>query len=155
MASESTQYLRLGLDGVEFLLPSEASLSIEQRDNLVTTLRDADGAGNAANVTAWYVVRSERWPAFYLGGDLRPSRGAGWQRAIFLEGGAHPIGLIADEVQLLPRSEMRIEPFQPLGPAPTPAGAVFDCAWMRGDETVFVFNPKALVAYLKRVWEGL
>lgn len=149
-----SQYLRLGLAGAEYLLPSEASLSIEQRDNLVTTIRDRDAVVNPDNVTAWYVVRNERWPAFYLGGDLKPSRGKGWQRAVFLEGDTHPIGLAADEVQLLPRSDMRIEPFQPLGPSPCAAGPVFNRAWVRGEELVLVLEPKALVAYLERIWSG-
>lgn len=151
--ADSTQYLRIELEGVEYLLPSDASLSIEQRENLTTKLMDEHKLGDVSHVTAWFMSRSERWPAFYLGGDLKPGRPEDWQRAVFLDGGAHPIGLVADEVQLLPRADVHIEPLHVLGPAPTPAGPVFDYAWMRGDDMVMVLNPNGLVGYLKRIWQ--
>lgn len=153
--ADSSQYLRITLEGAEYVLPSEASISIEQRDMLTSALPDKHELGDVSHVAAWYVARSERWPAFHLGSDLKPSKTGRWQRAVFLEAGpgAHPIGLAADEVQLMPRGEMRIESFHPLGPAPTSAGPVFDGAWMRGDGLIMVLNPAALVAYLKRIWQ--
>lgn len=148
---ELNQYLRISLAHVSYLLPSEASISIEQRDNLVPA--DKALAANEA-VTAWRVVQQDRWPAFHLGGDLQPSKSGQWQRAIFLEGQPHPLGLIADEIQLLPRADVRIEPFTPLGHAPSPAGPLFSGAWMHDNELILVFEPKALVGYLGKLWKA-
>lgn len=147
---ELNQYLRIGLEQVSYLLPSEASLSIEQRDNLVA----ADTVDGNDAVTAWRVIQQDRWPAFHLGGDLQPTKNPHWQRAIFLEDQPHPLGLIADEIQLLPRTEVHIEPFTPLGAAPSPAGHLFSGAWLHQNELILVFEPKALVGYLGKLWKA-
>lgn len=144
--ADAQQYLRIALEDAEFLLPSEASVSIEQRDQLTV---DTQGA-----VTAWREVRGSRWPAFYLGADLRLARGADWQRAIFLDYEPYPLGLIADEVQLMPRAEVQIEPFYPPGPRATPVGPLFSGAWMRDQKMVLVFEPNALVSYLHKLWNA-
>jgi hypothetical protein len=146
--AESTQYLRIGLWGVEYLLPSSASLSIEQRENLIL-----NGGPVDTNITAWRAVNSERWPAFYLNAELELTRGDNWQRAVFLEATPHPIGLIADEVQLLPRTDVHIEPFTPLGLAPTPGGHLFSGAWVRANQVILLFEPNGLISYLQKLSE--
>lgn len=139
------QYLRLVLDKQTFLLPSEASISIEQREHL-----RAAGAGGA--IAAYRETAGAPWPAYSIDGDLRVTTPGVWQRAIFIDAKPVPVGIIAAEIQLLPRStDMRIEPFTPPGPAPAPAGHVFAGAWVRDDNIVFVFDPKGLAAYLARL----
>lgn len=139
------QYLRLVLDKQAFLLPSEASISIEQREHL----RAADAHGPIA---AYRETAGTPWPAFAVDGELRATTPGAWQRAIFIEAKPVPVGIIAAEIQLLPRStDMRIEPFTPPGPAPSRAGHVFAGAWVRDDEIVFVFDPKGLAAYLTQL----
>lgn len=133
---------------MDYLLPSEASISIEQRDNLLPVV-----AGDGA-VAAWRSAHNYRWPAFYLDGELLPAHRDVWQRAIFIDGAPHPLGLIADEIQLLPRAEVHIEPFTPLGPPPSPAGPIFAGAWIRNSELVMVFDPKGLVGYLTQIWKA-
>ncbi len=142
------QYLRLGLGEATFLLPSSASLAIEQRDTLT-----ADD-GTAGAVTAWRVSRSARWPAFHLDHNLRPVAHGDWQRAVFLESNPYPVGLIANEVQLLPRSAVKVEPFTPLGPPKTRNGHIFSGAWVDGLNVVLVFEPSALADYLHQL-EGV
>lgn len=139
--ADLTQYLRIGLQGRDYLLPSDASSSIEQRENLT-----ANTEGGSAG--AWLQSRRGRWPAFYLDQELRLSKDSRWQRAVFIDAQPHPVGLLADEIQLLPR-DVRIEPFTPLGRMPSEAGHLFNGAWLRGGGLTLVFNPKALVAYLK------
>jgi hypothetical protein len=146
--AEITQYLRIGLQGVEYLLPSGASLSIEQRENLILNDGSAD-----TNATAWRAVESERWPAFYLNAELELTQGDDWQRAVFLEAKPHPIGLIADEIQLLPRMDVHVEPFTPLGLAPTPRGHLFSGAWVRGNQLILLFDTNGLISHLQRLGE--
>lgn len=146
--AEPQQYLRLSLQHMDYLLPSEASISIEQRDNMIAA--DADDG----SVLAWLGAQNQRWPAFYLDGGLQPTQSDAWQRAIFIDGLPHPLGLIADEIQLLPRADVHIEPFTPFGPAPSPAGPLFSGAWIRNSELVMVLDPKGLVGYLTRIWKA-
>lgn len=142
---ESGQFLRLGLSGSNYLLPSSAGFSIEQRENLVVN------DDPRVKVTAWRMDKSGRWPAFYLNAELKLKRQGGWQRAVFLEGHPHPVGLITDELQLLPRADVHIEPFTPLGPMPTPAGHLFSGAWIRGTQLILVFEPRCLAVHLLKL----
>ena len=146
--TDGHQYLRLSLQHMDYLLPSEASVSIEQRDHLLPADAD-DGV-----VSAWRGAHNQRWPAFYLDGGLMPAQSDAWQRAIFIDGLPHPLGLIADEIQLLPRAEVHIEPFTPLGPPPSPAGPLFAGAWIRNSELVMVLDPKGLIGYLTQIWKA-
>ncbi len=130
---------------MEYLLPSSASFSIEQRENL--TLNEAVNS----NVAAWHVISSERRPAFYLDANLEPTQGNDWHRAVFLDAAPHAIGLIADEVQLLPRTDVHVEPFTPLGSKPTPRGHLFSSVWMRGNQLILVFEPNGLISYLQKL----
>jgi hypothetical protein len=140
---DSTQYLRIEIDGAQYLLPSAASLAIEQRDHLV--INDTDDTPAAA----WRVMNSARWPAYCLDRGFQPVKHGRWQRAVFLEASPHPIGLITGEAQLMARAEVRVEPFSPPGPAPTRFGHLFKGAWVEGSRAVLVFDPAALVGFLQ------
>ncbi len=144
--AETRQYLRIGLMGVDYLLPNTASFVIEQRDHL--EINDAPDA----LIAAWQPVSGGRAPAYSVDADLNPLPRHNWTRAVFLQVGDRTLGLVADELQLLSRDDVRVEPFAPLGPAPTPAGHLFGGAWVRaGLVPMLVFEPKALADYLTRL----
>lgn len=144
--ADNKQYLRIGLMGVDYLLPNNTSYTIEKRE----TLEINDAAG--AVIAAWQVTPAGRAPAYSLGADLNPLPRHAWQRAVFLKSGQQSFGLIADELQLLPHAEVRVERFTPLGPAPTTAGHLFGGAWVRaGHAPVLVFELTALIAHLYRL----
>jgi len=146
--AESNQYLRIEIDGMTFLLPGSASFAIEQREHLV--VNDTDNSPAAA----WRVTKSERWPAYCLDRALKPVKHGRWQRAVFLEAAPHPIGLIVGEAQLLARAEVRVEPFTPPGLPPGRSGHLFNGAWVDGARAILVFEPAALVGYLRGL-EGM
>lgn len=141
---DNKQYLRIGLQGVDYLLPNSTSYVIEKREQL-----EINDAGDAL-IAAWQVTPGGgRTPAYSLDADLNPLTRHTWQRAVFLQAGGQTLGLVADELQLLPRDEVRVEPFIPLGPAPSTSGHLFGGAWVRaGQLPVLVFEPRALAAYL-------
>src|SRR6266566_8508867 len=117
--ADATQYLQLTFAGASYLLPSTAGFTIEQRENL--TLNNArDG-----RVTAWRTTRKGRMPAYALDAAFRVVRRDDWQRAVFVEAMPQALGVIVDDVQLLPRNQAQVSPFTPLGPRPTPVGHVF------------------------------
>jgi hypothetical protein len=143
---DNQQYLRLQVAGHSYLLPSVQRYSIEQRDNLTENLDSSSG------VAAWRVVRNDRWPAYALDGALRLRRPpAQWQRAVYLEDAPHTVGLIVDDVQLLPRGAVNASPFTPLGPTPTAAGHLFMSAWVNAGRVMLVFSPAALLGYLRNL----
>jgi hypothetical protein len=143
---ENKQYLRVGLMGVDFLLPNSANFVIEKREDLESN--EAPGA----LIAAWQATARGRAPAYSLDANLNPLPRHAWQRAVFLQAGGQTLGLIADELQLLAHEDVRVEPFLPLGPAPTPAGHLFGAAWVRaGHVPVLVFEPRALADYLLRL----
>lgn len=143
---DNKQYLRIGLQGVDYLLPNSTSYVIEKREQLELN----DNAD--ALIAAWQVTPGGRTPAYSLDADLNPLARHAWQRAVFLQAGGHAWGLVADELQLLPRDEVRVEPFTPLGQAPTASGHLFGGAWVRaGHLPVLVFEPRGLVGYLMQL----
>ena len=147
--ADNKQYLRIGLMGVDYLLPNNTSYTIEKRETL--EINDAPGAV----IAAWQVTPAGRAPAYTLGADLNPLPRHAWQRAVFLKSGQQSFGLIADELQLLPSGEVRVEPFTPLGPPPTAAGHLFGGAWVRaGQAPVLVLELNALIAHLHRVGDA-
>ncbi len=144
--AESRQYLRVGLMGVDYLLPNSTSYVIEKREHL--EINDAPGAF----IAAWQATPSGRAPAYSVDANLNPLSRHAWQRAVFFQAGGQTLGLIADELQLLAREDVRVEPFTPPGAAPTPAGHLFGGAWVRGGHApVLVFEPGALADYLMRL----
>ena len=145
--ADPNQYLRLQLGETSYLLPSAAGFTIEQRENLIAN-KSSEG-----KVAAWQAVRSARLPAYCLDGRLQVTRHHDWHRAVFLDAAPHAVGLVVDEVQLLPRSETTVSPFLPLGLAPTRVGHLFSGAWVTGNRIVLVLDPKAFVAYLQSLGE--
>jgi hypothetical protein len=145
--AEPNQYLRLVLGGVNYLLPSTASFSIEQREGMVVN------DDPAAKIAAWRIVKSKRWPAYSLDGEFRVIRHDDWQRAVFLDAVPNAIGLVVDEVQLLPRVEVRAVPFTPLGAPPLQAGHLFSSASIVDKNVILVINPKTLIVYLQALGE--
>jgi hypothetical protein len=139
----STQYLRLTLQRASFLLPSAASLAIEQRDALALE-------NGPAPLAAWRSSRQGRWPAYCLDAKLKPARRADWQRAVFVAASAAngAVGLAVDEVQLLTRTDLHVLPFTPLGAPPTRFGHLFSAAWVEGADVTLVLDPTVLGAYL-------
>ena len=143
--ADNRQYLRIGLQGVDYLLPGSAGYAIEKREHL-----QVEASGGV--IVAWRVTGGARAPAYSVDADLSPVARATWQRAVFLQGDAQPVGLVADELQLLAHEEVRVEPFRPLGPAPTRVGHLFGSAWVRpGLAPLLVFEPRALAEYLRRL----
>jgi hypothetical protein len=142
--SDTSQYLRLSIEGKQFLLPSVASQAIEQREALIL-----DGA--APPIAAWHQAKLQRWPAYNLDGSLEVSRRGNWQRAVFLDAVPYPIGFVVDEVQLITRGDIPVVPFVPLGPPPTSAGHLFNGAWVDGHAVTLVIDPTAMGAYLKKL----
>lgn len=140
---EGGQYLRLKVGGVDFLLRSQRSVAIEQRDQLLPE-------ASHPYVVAWKVVLAERWPVLHLGSDLTTRADGEWEKAVFIDAKPCPIGFTASNILLLP-SEVAVEPFTPPGTAPTPVGHVFGGAWVQGVEVLLAFNADALVAHLKRL----
>ncbi len=140
--ADSSQYLCLILDQAEYLLPSVASVAIEQRDALISE----KGLGA---VVAWRQTRQGRWPAYGLNASFQVSRPAHWQRAVFLDGGSAAVGLVADDVRLLGRTDLHVVPFAPLGPPPTRLGHLFNAAWVNGQSVTLVLDARSLVSYLR------
>lgn len=145
--ADQRQYLRIRLQSTDYLMPGTAGFTIEKRESLEVS------DGNAL-VVGWHVTAGGRAPAFSLDAELNPHPRHGWQRAVFLQSGTRRVGLVADELQLLAREDVRPEPFRPLGPPPTAAGPLFNAAWVReGHPPMLVFDPRALVEYLSRLGE--
>ncbi len=144
----SEQFLLISFAGQGFLLSSSASFAIEKRESLAV---NGSGAGSA--VASWE-TRGKRLPVYHLDRDLKPVRNDDWQHAVFLNALPHPVGLAANEIQLLARTDMRVEPYHPLGLAPTRGGQLFSAAWVQGAEITLVFDPQTLATYLLAVKEG-
>ncbi len=146
--ADPNQYLRLQLGKTSYLLPSASGFTIEQREHL-TINKSPEG-----NVAAWQSVRSARLPAYCLDGMLRVTRHHDWQRAVFLDATPHAVGLVVDEVQLLPRSETTVSLFAPLGLPPTRLGHLFSGASVNGNRIMLVFEPQAFIAYLQSLGDA-
>jgi len=136
------QYARLQLHGANYLMPSTVGLVIEQRD----ALQPNTEGGNA---TAWRTRHEARWPAYSLDPTFKLTSRKQWNRALFLEAGAHSVGVIVDEVQMLSRADIQISPFTPLGAPPTRHGHLFKGAWIEGRQATLVIDPQTFLAYLQ------
>jgi len=141
--AEPDQYLRLSFAGVEFLLPSTSSLAIEQRENLEVNANQESG------VAAYRVTSTGKWPALCLNNELRISHNPSWLRSVFIGNASEAYGITVEEVQLLPRQDVEVGPFTPLGPPPTGAGHIFSGVWVRGSDVTLVFSPAGLAGYLR------
>jgi hypothetical protein len=106
-------------------------------------------------IAAWRVAPIGRVPAYSLDATLRPAARRDWQRAVFLHGEGRSVGLVADELQLLPAGEVQVEKFRPLGAPPLRAGHLFNGAWVRsGEAPVLVFDPVVLGHWLRGLEVG-
>jgi hypothetical protein len=143
VANPARQFLRITLGGIGYLLPSAASIAIEQREVL------AKGAGGSAPA-AYRETRSGRWPAYGLDGALNPGVQPDWERAVFLHASPLPIGIAADDVQLVPpQAGIDVVPFTPVGRPPASGMHLFDAARVDGERPELVFSVAGLVAYLQ------
>ncbi len=138
----SAQFLLFRIGDTSYLVPGSATVAIDKRDSLS---RDDSGQGG---ICAWRTGGTERWPVYLLDAQLRPSGGGHWERAIFLPASPHPVAIAANAVQLLPQSEVSTVSFRPLGPPPTPAGHLFNAAWVHDANVILVFDPGALALFL-------
>lgn len=139
--ADNRQYLRISFTGVDYLLPGSAGFAIEKREQL-------ELGAPGSPVAAWHATPQGRWPAYSLDADLNLFPRNGWARAVFMQGSPR-VGLVADELQLLARDDVRIERFRPLGSPATAAGQLFSGAWVRpGKLPVLMFDPNALADYL-------
>lgn len=142
---DSNQYLRFSLGDATYLVSGAANVAIDQRDSL-----EINKAGTGL-VSAWRSHDGARWPAYCLDHDFKVTHRDDWERAIFLEAQPTPMGLIADQVQLLPEGEAQVTPFVPLGAPATAGGHLFSGAWVRGSEAILVFDPRVLTAFLSNL----
>ena len=135
-------YLELRFAGQTFLMPNIPAISVEPRENM-----QIERSGRAA---AQRMVQGESWLAYALGPDWSPLSESDWTRAVFLGLGASPpVGLLVDDVKLLPAGTLRIEPFTPLGPAPVPGRHLFPAAAVGRGALTLVMAPEGLAAYLR------
>lgn len=140
--AEGTQYIRIRIRNTSFLIPADASLGIEQRDSLEV---NSDGNGNAV---AWKVVGANKWPAFALDEDLKLTSGNAWEQVVYVQGNGSAVGLAAENIQMLARTDISTQPFTPVGPVPASGEHIFTSAWIEGNTPVLMFDPKALASYL-------
>ena len=139
--ADNRQYLRIGLQGADYLLAGTAGFAIEKREQLEIN-------AEAGLIAAWRATPRGRTPAYSVDAELQPLVRGEWQRAVFLQ--SEGVGLLADELQLLSLDEVRVEPFRPLGPPPTRAGHLFNGAWTRpGQVPVLVFDAAVLAHWLR------
>jgi len=145
--ADQTQYLRVELQGRNYLLPSVTGYSIEPREALA--LHHAPDSP----VVAWKNARNGRFAAYALDAELQPARSDTWQRVVFLEAGSKGVGIACDEVQLLPRSQTQVSPFTPPGGGTLNSGQLFMGAWLVGDSVVLVLDPRRFALYLQSLGE--
>ena len=67
---------------------------------------------------------------------------------MYLSATPNPIGLVTDEVQLIPTDKLQIVPFHPPGPLPTSIGPLFNGAHVDKDKVLLVLEPNAFTSYL-------
>jgi hypothetical protein len=146
--ADNNQYLRLTLTDRSFLLPSTASLAIEQKENIQM------GASPRGSIIGHRNASGSKWPVLLLSSELQGDTSAAWTRAVFVGNAINAVGIAVSEVLLLPRQDTVIEPFNPLGPPPTSAGHIFSGAWTHEGKVMLVLDPKGLSGYLQTLAGG-
>ena len=142
MSAGARHYLELKFAGHTFLVPNTPDVSIEPRENM-----QSERKGRAA---ASRSLQGVLWLGYLLDADLRPTADGAWTRAVFLNArGTRPVGLLVNDLRVLPADALRIEPFTPLGPAPVQGQHLFHAAAMQASTLTLVFSPTALAAYLQ------
>jgi len=139
-------YLECSFAHHRFLIPNDSDLLVESRENM-----QIEKKGRAA---ATRRVQGALWRAYALDGEFKPVLESGWTRAVFLEThDSRPVGLLVDDLNVLPVDTLRIEPFTALGPAPVPGHHLFQAAAMSPRGLTLVLTPSVLALYL-RLQEG-
>ncbi len=133
-------YIELRMGSSTFFLANTPLLVIEPRENMLVK-----PVGLAA---AQRVVQGVAWPAFSLDADMEPVADAPWTRAIFLNTAEHGVGILVDDLRLVPVDHLRVEPFFPLGPLPPGGEPLFDAAAMETGTLTLVFSTRGLIAHL-------
>lgn len=146
--AESNQYIRIRIRNTSFLIPAEASLGIESRDSLEV---NSVGEGKAV---AWKIVGTNKWPAFALDEEMNITRGNAWEQVVYVQGDHSAVGLAAENIQMVARSDIQVQPFTPVGPIPASGKHIFTAVWIEGNTPVLMFEPKALAFYLAVVGGG-
>lgn len=147
MSAGVRHYLELKFGGQNFLMPNGPDVSIEPRENM-----QLEQKGRAA---ACRTLNGVFWLAYILDADLKPVADGTWTRAVFLNAHSNrPVGLLVDDLKLLPADTLRIEAFTPLGPAPVRGQHLFPAAAIQGSALTLVFAPAALTAYLQAQEDG-
>ncbi len=142
MSTGIRHYLELKFAGHTFLMPNTPDVSIEPRENM-----QLDQKARAAAIRS---LQGVLWLAYILDADLQPTANGAWTRAVFLNARSNrPVGLLVDDLRLLPADALRIEPFTPLGPAPVKGQHLFYAAAIQASALTLVFAPAALTAYLQ------
>ncbi|MDH5648505.1 MAG: hypothetical protein OEY67_02515 [Gammaproteobacteria bacterium] len=136
------QYLSIRIGDASFLLHGAASLAIEKRASLGPK-KEGDIA------VAWRADKGGDWPAYALDSELRLASNGNWQRVVFVQGAPRPVGLAAEEIQLLADEEIIPEPFTPLGDWIPGVGHLISSAWINEGEINLVLDPAKLGAYLQ------
>lgn len=135
-------YLELKFAGHTFLMPNSSELLIEPRENM-----QVERKGQAA---AKRSMQGAEWLAYALDAQMGTLPESSWTRAVFMNvNAARPVGLLVDDLRLLPVDGLRIEPFVPLGPAPDTGYHLFNAASMQSATLTLVFAPLGLAAYLQ------
>ena len=135
-------YLEVRFAGQTFLLPNAPDLLVEPRENM-----QLERKGQAA---ASRNVQGVVWLAYALDANMQPLPESAWTRAIFLNvASRQPVGLLVDDLKLLPVDGLRIEPFIPLGPVPQTGHHLFNAAAMQTATPTLIFAPVGLAAYLQ------
>ena len=140
-ASAVRHYIELRFADRLYLMANVPQLVVEPRENLLI-----EPTGRAA---AQRVVQGVSWPAYALDAALEPVAQSPWTRAIFLNSTERGVGILVDEMRLVPVDRLRIEPFVPLGPPPPGGQPVFDAAAMQQAGLTLVFSVSGLVAHLR------
>jgi hypothetical protein len=68
-----------------------------------------------------------------------------------VQGEGSAIGLAAENIQMIARTDIQIEPFTPVGPVPASGKHVFSAAWIEGNTPVLMFEPQALAWFLTTI----
>lgn len=140
--AEDNQFIRIRIRNTSFLMPAAASLGIESRDSLDV---NSSGQGNAV---AWKAVGVSKWPAFALDENMKVTSGNAWEQVVYVQVDDGAVGLAAENIQMMARTDINVQPFTPVGPVPVSGKHIFSSAWIEGSNPILMFEPKALASYL-------
>ncbi|MFV1992851.1 MAG: hypothetical protein ACC635_03025 [Acidiferrobacterales bacterium] len=140
--ADDKHFISIRIRNTSFLLPANASLGIEQRETLEIN------SGKGSRAVAWKIVGANKWPAYALDENLKLTGGNAWERVVYLQDGARVVGLAAENIQIMNRDDIQVQPFLPVGPAPKSGKHLFSSSWIEGNTPVLMFEPSALAAYL-------